>query len=850
MSLLPTIGAVDQDTGFYNSAITKAVRFPAVGGGYLSRTFDNNNTGNDWTFSTWIKRSVIDQHLAIFYSSSTSNPYYQAGMAFNSSNQLWYYGFSNANAFYGSFTSTAVFRDTSAWYHVVLQRDQNGNSTYYVNGTQVAQASSNGTHNYINGTSYPHYIGNYTYQSNAGGWFHGYMAETIFVDNALVAPTVFAETKEGVWIAKEDPDVTYGDNGFRLQYLQSGTSQNSSGIGADTSGNDNHFAVTSLTAHDVVPDSPENNFCTLNPLSKQTYTFAEGNLKLSRASGTAQSAAVGTFSVKSGKWYWEVRLVSGQSNYPRIGIFNTELGNNHIETAYPANNDLGARVWGSAANGATNKIFGDSNTEAAFGSYDDGDVVQFALDMDNFKMYMGKGDTWYTNSSTTTDKANISDSSANAAFDAATNLDIVAGNSFAPLIFGNANADVWIANFGQDSTFAGGIDAGSGSDANGIGNFKYAPPSGYLALCSANLPEPTIGPNSTSQSDDHFNTVIHTSVNEAASIDVGFKPDWIWAKSRNRVSTHILVDSTRGVRKYVSSHDPFVEIDSNSENSVDILAFTSTGFDVPDDPHGYFNYHNGSSTLDNNVFWCWKANGGTTTTNDASSTSVGTIDSVFQANTTSGFSIVTYTGTGSAGTIAHGLGAVPKMIMVRNRDATDAWAVYHAAVSSDPETDYLTLNENYAVADHNTVWNDTAPTSTVFSVGTADSVNTSGEKILAYLFAEVEGYSKFGSYTSNNEASNNAFVYTGFRPAFLLVKMTPSTTEWVMMDNKKSSSSGGNPIDRGQYPHLSNTEYSGQKVDFLSNGFKVRDTSGVGYSTRNVIYMAFAEVPFKYANAR
>ena len=248
----------------------------------------------------------------------------------------------------------------------------------------------------------------------------------------------------------------------------------------------------------------------------------------------------------SGKWYWEVKLVSGQSNYPRIGIFNTAKGNNHIETNYPAAaNSLGARVWGSGANGATNSIFGNDNTSASFGSYDDGDVVQFALDMDNFKMYMGKNDTWYTNSSTTTAKANISDSSANAAFDAASNLDIVAGDSFTPCIFANSDAEIWVANFGQDSSFASAATAQGNQDSGGIGDFYYAPPNLFKALCKSNLPEPAVIPS------EHFNTVLYTGANNTGQsiTGVGFQPDFIFSKGRSHAEGGNLFDAVRGGSK-------------------------------------------------------------------------------------------------------------------------------------------------------------------------------------------------------------------------------------------------------------------------------------------------------------
>ena len=244
--------------------------------------------------------------------------------------------------------------------------------------------------------------------------------------------------------------------------------------------------------------------------------------------------------------------------------------------------------------------------------------------------------------------------------------------------------------------------------------------------------------------------------------------------------------------------------------------------------------------------WNWKANGGTTSSN-----SNGSITSTVQANQTAGFSIVQYEATGSAGTVGHGLSQAPTFMIVKSRDqAGTHWIVYYG-----DNTDYVALNDYHGTIDGLSAWNDTSPTSTVFSVGSngGDTNNTSGGSMIAYIFHDVDGYSKFGSYFANNSSSNNAFVYTGFRPAFILVKGIQSglNQEWVIMDNKKSSSDGGNPIDKGQYPNYNYAEYSGNEVDFLSNGFKVRATAGVGYySGQEYIYAAFAEAPFKYANGR
>ena len=328
---------------------------------------------------------------------------------------------------------------------------------------------------------------------------------------------------------------------------------------------------------------------------------------------------------------------------------------------------------------------------------------------------------------------------------------------------------------------------------------------------------------------DYFNTILYTGTGASNAITgVGFKPDWVWLKNRNSTEWHSLFDAVRG---------PLLNIRTNSTNAEisatgTLTSFNSDGFSLGTDPDSY-----GVNT-NTNTYVSWNWLGANTT---ASNTS-GTITSTVSANTTAGFSIVSYTGTGSAGaTIGHGLGAVPRMIIVKNRDAADAWQVYHAANTANPETDYLVLNTDAATADNINRWNDTLPTSTLFSIGDGVEVNTNTEDYIAYCFAEVKGYSKFSSYTGNG-STNGTFIYTGFSPAFVMFKRTDSTSGWGMYDNKRE------PFNLNDTRLLANTSGADDTsadngIDFLSNGFKWRTASGWNASA-SYIYMAFAENPF------
>jgi len=310
------------------------------------------------------------------------------------------------------------------------------------------------------------------------------------------------------------------------------------------------------------------------------------------------------------------------------------------------------------------------------------------------------------------------------------------------------------------------------------------------------------------------------------------QPDLVWIKARNEASDHALLDSTRGLsaRLHSNTNDQETSDSTATMSSFDSDGFTMTSANVANDAN------------DTGVAWQWKANGGTTTTNDASATSIGSQDSVYQANTTSGFSIVTYGELGSGGTIAHGLGTTPHMIWVKSRDGSRNWCIYHHKNTSAPETDFLSFDQNVATQDA-TVWNDTAPTSTVFSVSGDGKVGTD-EKYVAYCFAEIQGYSKFGGYTGNGDA-DGPFIYTGFKPVWVMIKETGATGSWHIFDNKRKV---GNPSDSILYADLDNAEgtsQTGNPIDILSNGFKCRGSGNdTNLDTGTYVYMAFAEHPF------
>jgi len=327
----------------------------------------------------------------------------------------------------------------------------------------------------------------------------------------------------------------------------------------------------------------------------------------------------------------------------------------------------------------------------------------------------------------------------------------------------------------------------------------------------------------------YFQTSIYTGNSGTQSItntgNSDLQPDWIWTKARSYNDDHLFVDSVRGVTKYLKSHVTAAD----QTSSIRVTAFNSDGFSL-----GSSSDINGNN--DTYVAWQWKA--GTSFSNDASSTSVGTIDSAGSVNTDAGFSIITYTGTGNAATIAHGLGVKPDWIISKIRSTTGDWNVYHDAFGA---TGRIKFNSTGAGSNNTSIFAE-LPTSSVISVGNGGDINTSSGTHIFYCFAGKQGYSKFGSYTGNGNA-DGSFVYLGFKPAWLMIKRSSAGgDDWMMTDNKMNLF---NVINKRLNPNSNGAEQSTDIIDFVSNGFKLRATPDyMNGNGSTYIYMAFAENPF------
>ena len=799
------IGASGQATGYdipYSLRLTQSPR------SILSRTM--NQTGSStayFTYSHWVKRcDSTTGHLCWwrpYAAASTAGVECSLG-----ANGTFRFNFWTGSASEADRYSTEQYRDPSAWYHFVLQIN-GATMAFYMNNVLVDMSTA-GT---ITGRSWGVQSGDtFKVASAEHATWNGYITATHFIEGQTLAPSNFAELNEatGQWVPKEY-EGTFTGNSFHLDYADS------SDLGNDVSGLGNDFTLSNIAATDQSLDTPTNNYCTMNPLDKSMtsnlWTWAEGNLKVSGLqAGTGNNLA--TIGVSSGKWYWEVLYPTHVSaNKWQAGVYLVTSTDSNDKACF-------VRPGATTPNITIDSGFpsSDSSQSGSLATFAAGDILGVALNIDGSSLqFYHNGSTYGTAISLTS-----------------TDVEFTAG--IGDYSGTGAAAPVFYLNFGQDSSFAAQKTAqgngGTGED------FYYTPPTGFVALNTDNLPDPAIALPT-----DHFNTVLWSgdSSYPRSITGTGFATDLLWFKTRNQTYDNIVLDSVRGLG---SGNDKAIVTNLTSAEGIDSGNFNVSSFDS-----GGFTMASPSSTDTQNasgdtyVGWNWKA-GGTAVSNTD-----GTITSSVSANTTAGFSIVSYTGSGAVATIGHGLSSAPELIIVKSRSTAGYdWLVY-----SDPigNTKNLRLNLTNGEQTNSVFWNDTSPTASVFSVGTGGDVNIAATTFIAYCFNSVEDYSKVGSY-SGNGSTDGTFIYTGFRPAYALIKCYTgsNTQEWLIVDNKRSTF---NEVDKYLYANTNVAEGSAGQIDadFVSNGIKFRSTGGPSNASgRSYIYIAFAESPFKTSNAR
>ena len=897
--------------------IEQSIKFDDNRGAYLNRTPSSAGNRQIWNYSGWFKRGRTGFRQQIL--NSTSGAYIE--FVADDTIRLEEY----TGTVQWTLKTNAVYRDMSAWYHIVVAFDSTQSTSsdrikLWINGEQVTSFSSSSypalNHSSQMNTASEHRIGRY-YTSSAD-YLDGYLAEVNFVEGSALDHEDFGEyNTDGVWVAKKYAG-SYTGNSFYLKFEQGALGTDSSGLGnnwttnelweeigtpdyagtwiGSTSGsfysgswenvfngdvtvgsnyvyayqntatltfstpltgvievfgsdggagnaNSGYIAlsdgsswsinsvaranaqwhsfgsksnITTITVsspggHGAIlgairvdgdllanisakanyvnmADTPTTNYATLNPLwARNTYglsTLSNGNLVFSDAGiSTSWGGRGSTFEISSGKWYmeWHCHDSSGQNLV--LAVLNT--GHHGLEHFMVQNPQSQTGCWGPQENGSSRWIILDGvQTTSGAPYYDTLNhvIVGIAIDAD-----AGTA-TWYRNGTAIT---------------SLTDVDISTSSEDAWVVMGitsNGSGTSFDANFGQR-------------------DFEYTPPTGYSAWNTSNLPAPTVKDGS-----EYFQTVTYTGTSSTQSISTpNLSPDVVWIKDRGNIFNHQLFDTIRGVNSSLLTNLTSAENNYNSFTS-----FDSTGFTVP-------NVNGTGANGNNHVAWTWEAGGSGSSNTDGSSTST------VSANPTAGFSIVSYTGTMAAATVGHGLGVAPDFIITKNRDSSRNWRVQHASLGP---TKYLSLNLSDAAGTASSVWNNTAPTSTVFSVANDGGSNGNTEDIIAYCFAEVEGYSKFGSYTGNGNA-DGPFVYCGFRPAWIMVKNTTTAQGWYISDNKRDTY---NQVNRALFASSNSAESSattGASYDFLSNGFKPRTSNNDSNGSNDVyVFMAFAENPF------
>ena len=822
---------------FYPYKLDQSLRFNAADTPRLTKTWGQAATDDGtWTISMWVKRG----------SSSTWNTLYaeesQAWTTAAFYNDTLYVQINAGGA--GHYIQTnRLFRDFSSWYHIVVAFDEdNGTAAHrlrlYINGTEETSfstdqrssisSSSNSNWN-TNGKACA--IGARSATNNSLN-FDGYIAEFHNIDGQQLTPSAFGETKEGIWIPKQYTG-TYGNNGFYLKYVASAE-------GTDSSGNSNNWtwAPGNTSRNRPTPDTPTNNFC-LIPYSNNPTLLAKEHqgMRLNTTRTGYWDGAYGSFSVKSGKWYYEVqmnetagdnfRVIPGWKQQPeeelivfnRLGTSGDPLGTS--SNGFGNKGHYAYLPWSTnfAGNG------GYTGTKAAASR---GDVLNVAVDFDNNKIYFGLNGTYAANDGGTDgDPANGTNESLSGLYNN--------GKFYSPSVLlrndSSAGSNSARFNFGHDRSFGANLSLGTAyADENGFGEFRYAVPSGFLALCSQNLPDPEVDPNDGENPTDYFNTILYSATaNAAGSVTgYGFAPDWLWTKARNATQSHQLFDTLRG---------DGVRLITNSGNAESALGATYVSLE-----NDGFDY--GSTTFSSNTYvgWGWKAGG------SPSSNSNGSITSSVSANTDAGFSIVSYTGNGgSSATIGHGLTSAPDLILLKNRSAGEGWVSFWDTYGMGP-TKFLNLNGTGTASSSSGEWNNTAPTNTVFTIGNQGRVNTNNHNYIAYCFHNVEGYQKVGTWEGNANADGPT-INCGFRPAFVFMKNQDDSENWLIYDNKRDPF---NVTDEALLPNSNSASGgSANAMDFLSTGFKLRSSAGsLNGTSKTFVFLAIAEQPLKYANAK
>ena len=771
--------------------IERSLRFNSSDSAYLSRTPSVAGNQKTWTLSFWMKRTALG-NWGIFegYNGSTT---FTAIRFVNEQPEL-------LTVISGAYTGIAMrigiaaqLRDFSAWYHFVIAFDTTQpNFTdavkFYINGVQQSTSLLNGAYtqnsdHYINRTIV-HSWGKY----NNGTWLAAYLADAHFIDGQALDPTDFGEfDANGVWQPIEYAG-TYGTNGFHLPFSDNSTA---AALGTDASGAGNNWTVNNIS----VAAGSGNDSLVDTPTSYGTDTGAGGEVR-------------GNYCTLNPLWNNGHILSNGNLDYAPpspeawtsvLSTFGMPSGKWYWEQTYISGSANCMAGFGNASStlisyptspNSTGYDFVDGNIYgagagvSAGATLSAGDIMGISVDVDAGEAKFYKNGVLQTTLSHG-----------------------ITGTLF-PLV--SSYDGVGCVNFGQRP-------------------FAYAAPSGFKSLCTTNLDAPLVAkPNEV------MDVKLYTGNGSTQTISgLGFSPDLVWIKGRSLAYHHRLVDSVRGAQKLLFSS--LTDAETTSTTNDRFTSFDSSGFTLGSADDTLQDGIN--QNLGTYVAWAWDA-GSSTVTNTQ-----GSITSQVRANASAGFSIVTWTANTTTATVGHGLNVAPSLVIMKDRDSAIEWMVYNEVIGQGK---YLALNSTSSVTTASTLFNP-APTSAVFSPGSAIKSSNGYGKLVAYCFAPVAGYSSMGSYVGNGSA-DGPFVYTGFRPRFILIKRSDGSGNWIMVDSIRLGYNASNNVLQA---NLANAEGTYNYCNILSNGFKIQGTDASGNASGSTyVYYAVAENPFQYARAR
>jgi len=781
---------ITDDSALGGAVIEKSLRFNDDDSAYLSRTPSSAGNRKTFTISAWVKRCSTGGVHPIFSRYTANSDAGFLGLYINSDDYIYFTGWSTVYL-----KSSRIYRDPTAWSHILLAVDTTQSTStdrikLYFNGELQSTATYNAPSQNAD-LNINEASAEHMVGRYSTNYFDGYLAEVNFIDGQALGPEYFGFTEFQTGAWKPRGYYgSYGTNGFRLDFSDNSSTTT---LGIDKSPNGNDYTTNNFS---VSSGKDGDSF-----IDTPTNNFPTLNPLV--GSTTAQSLSDGnltraggarkciaTFEIQNGKYYFEYRAEDGNQNHG-IGVCQI-------------NTDQRDRINTEAAHYFGNgeyKIENNSQT-SGFASYTTGDIIGVAIDttLSTPKVWFAKNNTWQGTGNPTT-----------------TGYSLTSDKKYV---------------FSVDHTSGSGSSAGTAFFGAHQGEFNYDPPSGFKALSSKNLPKPTtpiINP------DQHFKALLYTGTGSSNIVEgLNFTPDMVWVKGRDTNGyEHMIIDSVRGGDKSIvpNSADP------QSTHGGRSMTFYNRGVRWNSDSG------NCNANGENYVLWCWKGGGTAVSNND------GSVTSTISANQEAGFSIVQFESQSSGDiTVGHGLGRKPAFWMWKSIDNTIDWYNYHKSIGYNGWINLSTTSQ--ATTGNDAAWK-AEPTSTVLTHGSG-LVNQN--TIIMYVWAEIPGFSRFGSYVGNGNA-DGPFVHCGFRPAFVLTKMIDTMNEnWTINDSSRSTY---NPVDLFLRPDEAVMDTSGAAtMDFCAEGFKLRNTDDkTNRDGGTFIFMAFAEqspvTPYdEFTNAR